>query len=330
MQRSAMQVFHFPDIDALAASYDTSDAEYVRFSRASLSAELSQLDLGDFRIRLARFSEPATEVDPAQPIGVLRAAWRHGRAALFVPVGEANASVMNGHCYGTFDALLLAPGGEIHNVTAARHQDWAAVDFEDEAFAALLDASGLSALTDGVRHSVTAWRGAGVAALQRAILQAMRDAARFRHGFVPHMMLPVLRERVMDALLSAFASMASGQDALPRRTREGLRIVNAVDSLLRDRPAQPIYTEGLCAALGVSARKLFDAFAGTYGQSPHQFLKYRRLSLVRRALRTVGPEHASVKWAALSHGFINSGRFAGEYRRLFGEMPSQTLAGGRA
>jgi hypothetical protein len=32
-----------------------------------------------------------------------------------------------------------------------------------------------------------------------------------------------------------------------------------------------------------------------------------------------------IKAVAIEHGFLELGRFAGEYQKLFGEKPSQTL-----
>jgi AraC family ethanolamine operon transcriptional activator len=232
----------------------------------------------------------------------------------------------NGHAWATLSAALLAPGGEIHNLAVARHQDWGAVDFDVDVLAALLDDFGLPSLGASAPRSVTVWQRGCFAALEAAIRDAARDAASFPLGFIPHGMLSALRESVMDALLSGLAAMKADESGLPRRTQEGLRIVKAADQMLCDDPARPIYTEALCEALAVSPSKLFKAFMATYGVSPHHFLKCRRLSLVRRALRVAAPGHRSVKRAALSYGFANMGRFADEYRTMFGEMPSQTLA----
>jgi AraC family ethanolamine operon transcriptional activator len=69
-----------------------------------------------------------------------------------------------------------------------------------------------------------------------------------------------------------------------------------------------------------------NAFQSLYHVSPIRFLHLRRLHQVRRALRRNA--QTSVTEVALRFGFGNLGRFAVEYRRLFGESPSQTLRGG--
>ena len=62
------------------------------------------------------------------------------------------------------------------------------------------------------------------------------------------------------------------------------------------------------------------------GLSPLQFNKVRRLNAARHVLANADPEEASVKSVATSHGFFHLGRFARDYKSLFGESPSMTLA----
>jgi AraC family transcriptional regulator, ethanolamine operon transcriptional activator len=112
----------------------------------------------------------------------------------------------------------------------------------------------------------------------------------------------------------------------PRAVAEALRLVRAAEDVMQTRLARPVYTEELCATLGVSARRLHDAFHAALGMSPHAYLKSRRLLLARRALRTRWEEPGLVKSVALDHGFWHLGHFARDYRALFGELPSETLA----
>lgn len=112
----------------------------------------------------------------------------------------------------------------------------------------------------------------------------------------------------------------------PRAVGQALRIVHAAEALMEARVGRPVYTEELCAALGVSARRLHDAFHATLGMSPHAYLKSRRLMMVRRALLCREDRRDLVKSVALDHGFWHLGHFAHDYRTLFGELPSETIA----
>jgi AraC family ethanolamine operon transcriptional activator len=69
------------------------------------------------------------------------------------------------------------------------------------------------------------------------------------------------------------------------------------------------------------------AFLEYYGVPPHRYITLRRLHQVREALRQADPDETTVTKIAARFGFWQFGRFAGQYRRLFGELPSLTLAG---
>jgi len=112
----------------------------------------------------------------------------------------------------------------------------------------------------------------------------------------------------------------------PRAVGQALRILAGAEAFMEAHIDRPAYTEDLCAALGVSARRLHDAFRAAVGMSPHGYLKTRRLMLAHRALlRRQGGPHL-VKSVALAHGFWHLGRFAHDDKALFGRLPSETLS----
>ena len=142
------------------------------------------------------------------------------------------------------------------------------------------------------------------------------------------------RRSLRASLLHAVHELIAGPegDERPRIIRASparRRIVLAADEYLRAEPARPIYTEDLCGVLGVSAARLAEAFHATFGVSPHRFLKLRRLAMARASLRSHDGPAPLVKSVALSHGFWHLGQFAHDYRALYGEAPSDTLARAR-
>ena len=164
---------------------------------------------------------------------------------------------------------------------------------------------------------------AGLAAIGRAIEAATATGcavlqdAEARRG---------LRATILDTTRGLLASPDSASKAQGRNGPSRQRIVHAADAYLRAHPARPIYTEELCAALGVSATSLYQAFRATFGWSPHRYLKLRRMGMVRAALRARSGPWRSVKAIALSHGFWHLGQFARDYKALYGETPSATLS----
>lgn len=83
----------------------------------------------------------------------------------------------------------------------------------------------------------------------------------------------------------------------------------------------------LCRIVGLSERGLREAFYDVRGMSPKQYMLRERLHCARRALRCGGAGRTTVTSVAADHGFFELGRFAGAYKAMFGEAPSETLRG---
>lgn len=93
--------------------------------------------------------------------------------------------------------------------------------------------------------------------------------------------------------------------------------------------ARPIYNEEICAVLGLSSTRLAVAFRAVLGISPQRYLKMRRLTALRHALRHPDDRHELVKSICLRHGFWHLGQLAADYQAMFHETPLQTLAAAR-
>lgn len=89
----------------------------------------------------------------------------------------------------------------------------------------------------------------------------------------------------------------------------------------------PVSTEQIWAGLDVSRSALYRAFSEVLGLSPKQWVTIRRLNRVRTEIRR---NLTPVVDTAEMHGFHHHGSFSSSYRRLFGELPRDTLAKARA
>jgi AraC family ethanolamine operon transcriptional activator len=89
---------------------------------------------------------------------------------------------------------------------------------------------------------------------------------------------------------------------------------------------QPIRIDELAAAVGVSRRGLELGFREVYDISPQRYLRRIRMNGLHRDLRRAAPGRETIAEVAGRWGFVELGRTAVEYRQLFGESPSTTLA----
>ena len=102
-------------------------------------------------------------------------------------------------------------------------------------------------------------------------------------------------------------------------------LVDEAENLILANVQVPIEISELCRALAVSERTLRKAFQKTRGLPPCRRLRMLRLSGARRVLLSAHGRCVTVTEIATSFGFVELGRFSVEYRKMFGESPSETL-----
>lgn len=113
------------------------------------------------------------------------------------------------------------------------------------------------------------------------------------------------------------SGMPSAAAVLPRAVRRALDFMQA--GFERD-----IGIAELAAAAGLSTRALQRQFRTFLGKSPHEALRVIRFDGALRQL-LLGKPGTRVMDVAAACGFPHFGRFSIEYRRRYGETPSQTL-----
>jgi len=87
----------------------------------------------------------------------------------------------------------------------------------------------------------------------------------------------------------------------------------------------PLSLADLSRYCGVAERTLEYGFKHVYGTTPLAFIRSQRLTRSRLAL--LNPKRpASISQTARAFGFTHMGQYCRDYRRLFGETPSMTLA----
>lgn len=100
------------------------------------------------------------------------------------------------------------------------------------------------------------------------------------------------------------------------------RTARLAEEILRARLDDPPSLRELCELAHASERTLHLAFRESFGTAPKTYLRALRLSAAHRRLRH---GERSVTEVATDLGMFHFGRFAVEYRAMFGEPPSETL-----
>ena len=139
----------------------------------------------------------------------------------------------------------------------------------------------------------------------------------------PHAVAQI--ENMVTTLLALTVDAAVSGDRRDREVDVYPAYLKRAEEYLEAHVTEPVSLPALAGTVGVSVRTLNRAFKKRYGMGPIGLLKRRRLEHVRRALLAADPAAATVTQIALAHGFHHMSQFATDYRKLFGETPSETL-----
>jgi AraC-like DNA-binding protein len=161
--------------------------------------------------------------------------------------------------------------------------------------------------------------------LQR--LRQLHKAARECAASTPDILaVPSVARGFEEEFYRAVVGCLADDDPAARGgARDRAAIMRRFERVLEGHEGESIFVTGLCAEIGVSERVLRRHCQEHLGMGPQHYLWLRRMNMARRALALADGEKATVTTIASDHGFGELGRFAVQYRKLFGESPSVTL-----
>ncbi|MCQ3806938.1 MAG: helix-turn-helix domain-containing protein [Acidimicrobiia bacterium] len=229
------------------------------------------------------------------------------RVSAVVLLESPRDSMANGTEFGVGDVLLVGPGGSYEAIVGP-----GVVPAVFSVSLELTPALPLRRLA--TRHHGQVRRVAD-AALSRRFRRSAADVLSSWQAETQSADVPV--ERVQGLMLDLLAS-PSAADGSSSRSLDLFRRTKAamVDSL-----SEQTTISELASRLHASRRSVEHAFQESVGVSPNRFRRLLRLNHARRLLERGGH---SVTEAAMDSGLFHLGRFSAEYRRLFGEKPSDT------
>jgi AraC-like DNA-binding protein len=129
-------------------------------------------------------------------------------------------------------------------------------------------------------------------------------------------------QRLLEAAVRAIAD--HGHTQVARRLDSKVIVRACLDYVDGTESHSPSISE-LCRASHTSESRLREAFIDVFDLPPTRYFRLRLLSRLREELVVTSPERSTVSFVASRLGITQFGRIAGEYRNVFGELPSQTL-----
>jgi AraC family ethanolamine operon transcriptional activator len=133
----------------------------------------------------------------------------------------------------------------------------------------------------------------------------------------------ILEKDLLPLLIQALNVPLENPKLRPSRRAE---LVATTQLLMAANLQNPITLDDICQTVCASKRALNYGFQEIFAMAPMAFLKVQRLNGIHRALLAADPSQHTVAQLAKEWGFWSMGHFARDYKQLFGEGPSQTLA----
>ena len=132
-------------------------------------------------------------------------------------------------------------------------------------------------------------------------------------------MMQPLEASILSLLASLVGSVDVAAASSPPEQPQSQHVQNAL-AYLEEHIADAVTLTDICRACNVSARTLQVSFQAVMNRTPLQAFQEMRLTRLRQLLL----HRVAVRNACEQVGLQPSGRMAGNYKKMFGELPSQT------
>jgi AraC family ethanolamine operon transcriptional activator len=231
-----------------------------------------------------------------------------------IPGRTAGEYWHNGESVHADQVLVQSPGEELHVITAAEFDVFHVSLTREDTFR-ILEATGFD--PERIGRLPRAFR----------IPDHLLDGLRRTLSQV-YVHQTELCNRVADELICELVRHWTAQQGTSARRRDMSVPKSVLDDCLEAitlGEVSGLCVTDICARAGISRRSLEMEFGRKFGLGPSAFFKIIRLGEARRRLSDGSEEELSVGDAMHETGFFHVGQFAQAYRKMFGELPSETL-----
>ena len=134
---------------------------------------------------------------------------------------------------------------------------------------------------------------------------------------MPDALIDFHRRSIMELLTAPIRNAGRFIGRQPKAS-----MVREVDRYIIEAGIRPLVLSELCQHFDIHERTMHRAFHEVHGIGPIAFMHHNRLCDVHETLRRGGPG-LTVRGVAIAFGFVELGRFAAQYRHLFGARTRQ-------
>ena len=300
----------YTDFDDLVESIRGWSLELTKLDAGPFSGELAQVVSEDFILLRGRFHSqlrqkghppPGFRTLALSPRPDLRMLWRHQQIS-----GD--------------DMMVFPGGGELDCLT---HHDFDVftISFREDALQAAAEAASMPTAARRILDSgeVIRFESRALNRLRAHLVRGLNDLVGGRGDQVG------LKDRVLGEILELAAAFHPAPEPPGLQSRH-LALIREAESYIWSHLDRPVKVISLASVLGESLKKLEYVFRDHLGVGPKAYINSIRLNAVHRSLKGARPGSLRVADAANAFGFWHMGQFAADYRKLFGENPSATLA----
>ena len=311
-----MKSKNFRDFDEFSASVRDVDAVMMLQNPSRRRWTISQVNVDGIDVQLGQLGSGNIVEGQSWSSGTL----------LYLPLSHRVSYSANGIDFGQNQFMALEPSCEFCLRTKFAH-DWCSIfvptenpigdgDPPEPSLAPPISEVGRCRVTLADRQLA-----ASAYSIVKEVIIASANSSRFETSPAAKSAGVELR-KVVPLVLGEMQPVESNRPG--RRNIPRSQIIYSCRELVRERNGRPIRVDELAATAGVSERTLRLAFHEWFGLGPARYLQLRQLHQVYWTLRRMGPEVGRVGDVLADFGVWEFGRFASRYRRLFGELPSQT------
>ena len=282
----------------------------MQISGQSFLARHEHFCVGDWSLQTINFSLGSTSCSGDAP---------RDRPAFLIPLTVVPNCRLLGRAVAPNSFSAYAPGSEHADISHAGSEIAVIVPptGSDPIWSEVGD--GLRSLCKGSQHLTAEISGlTELRSLLTRLFENARDAQWAAESAIERSVTDELSSQITRLLEPHGGANLRGRPQIPRSV-----IVRRIKEILSEQPNEPLFSNDLATAVGISQQSLQRVFLDWFGLPPARYLAVRRLHLARRRLRS--GDSATVGEVASDLGFWELSRFARRYKQLFGELPSTTL-----